>query len=157
MPSPSRDNRSATTFWFDNALKQQLKLRARQLDTTVTELINRAIEVYLEKGHLLQDFEKGRLMISQDMRGELDAKNIVDGKIQEMEQGLKGLNARIESIESKLSALNFDEETVRHWIKMYVASNIQPVMHSLSNAIQRLDREAADAQNSTTESLGGEE
>ena len=53
--SRSRTNKSATTFWMLNDLKEQAQSKAAFIGITMTELINRAVSIYLTEGHKLDD------------------------------------------------------------------------------------------------------
>jgi hypothetical protein len=145
LSSANRDNRKPFTFWFDKQLKDKLKHRAAQMGTTTTELLNRAVQIYIEKGYVQDDENSAKFGMNLDIAQELGQTSHFESKFSELASQLKGLQARLENVEGHLDdSGQMNQEYIQNQIKIHVQSKVEPIMTALSETISKLDRQTSE-------------
>lgn len=138
MVSTRRKDRVATTFWFDKKLKERLQQTASRMGSTTTDLINRAVEIYLDRGYVHDDEMSQKLAISE-ITSELNSSSQFADKINELDNKIKGLSARIQALEEeRQKEERITPETIQNQISIHFESKVQPLLGRLSQLIQRL-------------------
>ncbi len=138
MPSTRRKDRVATTFWLDKKLKDKLQLNAQKMGSTLTELINRSIQIYLEKGYVHDDELSQRLAVTE-ITDEIGQSSALQGKLSEYDDKIKGLTARVQTLEEeKQKEERITSEAVQNQISIHFESKVQPLMVRLEKIISSL-------------------
>ncbi|MHA2250588.1 MAG: hypothetical protein ACXAD7_09500 [Candidatus Kariarchaeaceae archaeon] len=133
----SREERSATTFWMDKALKEIAQEKATSIDMTLTDLINRAVDFYLREGHNLDEEkdEKGRTIGQKFAMVELAQELKESGKFEialaEISQIQRGLQARLSEIETG--------EFLQRNIQAHISAKVDPFLEQLGELLVRLN------------------
>ena len=138
----TRDGRKAYTFWFSTKLSEQLKQRAGRLSTTTTELINRSVKLYLEKGYLYDDDEASAMQSSMDIADEVGYSALVNEKVNPILGQLKGISSRIDLLEKKhLPKLDRDsiDSIVRQQIRLAMLDKVNPILEKVLSNLENLD------------------
>ena len=140
MSHKKRDGRKPFTFWFDLSLKENLKKTALQLGTTTTELLNQAVNIYLEKGFLFG--ENIAKQTSFNIANELEISSKINEKVNPIGIQMKGLISRIEQLEkSGVGDLDIDSirEMVMKQIRITMLDKINPIFDQILNTIAKLE------------------
>ncbi len=134
-----RENMSATTFWMNIKLKKEAQEKARRIDITLTDLINRAVEFYLAEGHKLDD-EFGRRLAVADLAEDIREAGKYDLKIAQMETDIKGMSARISTLESQIDKI-FTGDELQAKIRAIVSAKVDPLIEKLYELAEYLNRD----------------
>ncbi len=138
MTTNRRKDRVATTFWFDKKLKERLQQTASSMGSTLTDLINRAVEIYLDRGYVHDD-EMSQKMAISEITSELHSSTQFTDKINELDDKIRGLSARVQALEEeRQKEERITPETVQNQISIHFESKVQPLLGRLSQLIQRL-------------------
>ncbi|MCY3412588.1 MAG: hypothetical protein INQ03_13195 [Candidatus Heimdallarchaeota archaeon] len=136
MSSRSREGKKAFTFWIDTDLKQKVHEKAGMMNLTITDVITRAVEIYLAKGHELEDDE--------DFRKKLVAANISHGiresgvNFEKINDSLESAMARIKVLEDKIID---PMPEIKKQVQLEINSKVSPVLERLSQLFTNLERQ----------------
>lgn len=115
---------------------------ATRMNTTLTDLLNRAVEIYLEKGYVHDDERSQRLAISE-IASELDQSSQFTSKIKELDEKIKGLSARLQALEEeRRKEERITPEAIQNQISIHFESKVQPLLKRLNQIIERLATES---------------
>jgi len=136
-----RDNRSATTFWFNNETKELAKEQARLLGTTLTDLINDAVTYYLNN---IEEIDPTAAM-KQIGREIKDAPRInqMEKEIQELKDRLSKMSqvdGRLTSMKDELETLkeNMEGEYLQSIVRTHIDSKVGGTLEELQRILQKL-------------------
>lgn len=140
----SREGRTATTFWMEESIKEEVKRKARELGTTMTDLINHAVDYYISN---LTDIDHEAAM------KEL-GKEIKDApKITQLENELGEIKAKIQSIdkvEDQLHELQeevtrlkdqMEGEYLRSMVRTHIDAKVGSSMEKLEQIVSKLQQQ----------------
>lgn len=114
------------------------------MGTTATELVNRAVQIYLEKGYVQDDENNARFGMNFDITQELGQTSQFDEKVGEINTQIKGLQARLESMESKIQqAGEVNQESIQTQINYMVQKKVDPVLSELLETIKTLNQQTS--------------
>ncbi len=150
MSERSRDGKKPFTFWFEIDLKEKLKSRAGMMGTTTTDLLNRSVKYYLEKGYLEDEQESQRVstsLIAQDIQ----AMAKYESEIKTLETQMKGIQASINDLEKKMNEIDQKlkeeiipvEKELRPYIQnvvgTYFSTQLAPIMQRISDVLKKIE------------------
>lgn len=125
----SREDRSATTFWMEKALKELAQSKANSINMTLTDLINRAVDFYLREGHKL-DEEVGQKLAMVELAREIKESGKYELQLAGMIQIQKGLQARVSEIEKNIEEITTGELLSKR-MREYVQKILEPTLERL--------------------------
>lgn len=135
----SRENRSATTFWMENNLKNRAQEQAGLIDMTLTDFINRAVDFYLKEGHKL-DQEFGKKFAVAEVAKGIRESGKYDEKLAEMDTKMKGMEARVAELETKVDKVLTGQE-LQQMIQAHISAKVDPLLERLGELLATLGPE----------------
>jgi len=146
----SREGKKPFTFWFDIELKSELKKRASLLNTTTTDLLNRAVKFYLERGYL-DGAEDGQVVSSSMIAQDIKAMAKFDDEITSLSSQLKGLQLQVNGLEGSFN--EFQQKLredpvptkdelrvhVQNIVGTYFSSQLAPILQKINDALTKLE------------------
>ncbi len=138
--SRDRSNKSATTFWMDNDLKKKAQEKARFLGMTLTDIINRSVEIYLVKGaDLEEDEEWQKKLAAANISSSIKESGLSYEKIEKIDEAVASLTARLKVLEEN-TAMNIDKTNkidteMKKQVQKEVFNRVSPILESLYKKI----------------------
>lgn len=147
--SRSRENKSATTFWMDNLLKKDAQDIARESKMTLTDLINRSVEIYIAHGAKLEDDEEIKMNLAavniarqkstaRSIAHDIQESNITLEKIDNIEESIKNIAARVKIVEDQIDNTVINDE-LRKIVQLEITTRVAPVLERLGVLMDTLD------------------
>lgn len=133
--SRSRENRSATTFWMDDEVKNVAKQRARDLKITLTDLINKAVAYYIQN---ISDIEKeyGQRMAMAEITKDFKESQ----RINTMENNINNVRNKIDELEKKFEQMEMGEN-LQQTIRAHISARVDPLLERLGELLESLSPE----------------
>ena len=147
--SRSRENKSATTFWMDNLLKKDAQDIARESRMTLTDLINRAVEIYIAHGAKLEEDEEIKMNLAavniarqkstaRSIAHDIRESNITLEKIENVEETIKNIAARVKIVEDQIDNTVINDE-LRKIVQLEITTRVAPVLERLGGLMDTLE------------------
>lgn len=147
--SKSRENKSATTFWMDKVLKKDAQEKVRLIDNfTLTDLINRAVKIYLDESHKDDGEVGGKIARASDKLAMAElSQNIVvtqlenklENRIVKLENVISESTNKLKDIETQVDEL-ITGKKFQQTIRAEVALMVTPVMERLQEILAGIMR-----------------
>ena len=135
--SNTRDKRTATTFWMDKGLKVEAQDLAGLSGITLTDLINRAVQIYIEEG-FRGDQELGQKIAAAEIARDIKGSGRVEMELAAVIQTQKGLQARLTELEKSMQDFVSKEE-VRLQINAHMSDKISPFLKIIAEKLDALE------------------
>lgn len=142
--SKSRENKSATTFWMDKDLKKNAQGKVREIENfTLTDLINRAVRIYLDHGHKDDGDVGDKIARASDKLAMAEiSQNIVvtqleenlKNRISKLEKEISDAVTNLKDIETQVDDL-ITGKKFQQTIRAEVALMVTPVMERLQDLL----------------------
>ena len=136
-----RENRSATTFWMLDDIKDAAKDKARLMGTTLTDLINDAVDYYIKN---LEDIdpEAARKQLGREIK---DAPKInqMERDIEELKEKmthLREVDNQIDDLRDEINQVkqNMEGEYLQSIVRTHIDSKVGKTLEDLQQILQRL-------------------
>ncbi|MHA2027852.1 MAG: hypothetical protein ACW99A_09460 [Candidatus Kariarchaeaceae archaeon] len=145
----SRDNKSATTFWMEKDLKKNAQEKVRLIENfTLTDLINRAVKIYLEESHKEDGDMGSKIARASDKLAMAElSQNIVvtqlenklETRISKLENTITDTVTILKDIETQVDEL-ITGKKFQQTIRAEVALMVTPVMERLQELLEGIMR-----------------
>ena len=136
-----RDGKSATTFWMLDDVKELAKDKARLMGTTLTDLINAAVEYYIQN---LEEIDPQAAMkqLGREIKDQ--------PKITQMEreiQELKDQLSKVQQVDNQVDRLrdeidtlkeNMEGEYLQSIVRTHIDSKVGKTLEDLQRILQKL-------------------
>lgn len=147
MSSQTRENRAATTFWFDKDLKKKTQAWASKMNMTLTELLNGIVEHYLAEGYV-DDPKRSQMLfqinIEEEMKRSQETKKFQElaGKLDSMKEEIGDLQTKLLIMETNV---DFEvTEQIKQQIKTQLQSNLEPIMELFNSILTQIQNSEKD-------------
>lgn len=143
--SRDRKNKSATTFWMDNDLKKKAQDRAGILGMTLTDLINRSVEIYLIKGADLEDDEEWqKKLAAANISSSIKESGLSFEKIDKIDDDVESVKAKVKVLEDRWGEYERETGTIEVKIKNEVQNEIErkitPIIDRVSMLLEQITK-----------------
>ncbi|MDH5401397.1 MAG: hypothetical protein OEZ01_01770 [Candidatus Heimdallarchaeota archaeon] len=139
LEKSSRENRSPTTFWMEKELKIEAQKIAQKINISLTDLINKSVQNYLDRGFKQDDEEMGKKIAAAVMSHDIRESGIYENKINEINSEVRGLVARVNEMENRMEKFSTSDD-IDTKIRRLFELKVDPIINRLSDILENIQK-----------------